>query len=245
MGYDVAGIAPSGKDAVTLADEGRPDIVLMDIQLQGPMSGTEAARIISQRTGAAIIFITAFAAAFLRDPGEMPRLGICLSKPFSKYQLKAALETGSKGSTYELSNCDRHSHGAPMNAQQPRVVIAENFVLIQEMIRDLLEPECDVVAMVEDGQAAIKAVETHRPDILLLDVSLPLANGFAVTEKIQQSHPEIKVVFVTAYADPGYVERAFASGASGYVLKGSIRTDLLGAIRDVMEGRPYRSPLLA
>jgi DNA-binding NarL/FixJ family response regulator len=86
---------------------------------------------------------------------------------------------------------------------------------------------------------------THRPDILLLDVSLPEVNGFAVTKKVQQDTPEVRIVFVTAYCDRNYVERAFEIGATGYVLKGSVRTDLLSAIRHVMEGQPYRSPSLA
>jgi CheY-like chemotaxis protein len=96
LGYASGGIAASGEEAVAMAEASRPGIVLMDIQLQGRMSGTEAARIISKRTGAPIIFITAFAAVFLRDPSKMQRPGLCLSKPFSKVQLKAALETVAK-----------------------------------------------------------------------------------------------------------------------------------------------------
>lgn len=91
LGYEVVGIVGSGDEAVSLADEWRPEIVLMDIQLQGAMSGTEAAQLIHERTGAAIIFVTAFAAVFVRDPGQMQPPGICLSKPFSTVQLKAAL----------------------------------------------------------------------------------------------------------------------------------------------------------
>jgi DNA-binding NarL/FixJ family response regulator len=131
------------------------------------------------------------------------------------------------------------------STKRPRVVVAEDFVLIQALIQDLLKPECEVVAAVEDGQAAMDAVATHRPDLLLIDVSLPLANGFAVTEKLRQSDPDVKVVFVSAHQDRNYVERALEAGAKGYVLKSSMRTDLLSAIREVMRGGTYRSPLLA
>src|SRR3954470_17930065 len=89
--YDVVGIAASGDEAITLAGDKRPDIVLMDIQLQGTMTGTEAARIIQRNTGAAIIFVTAFPAVFIRDPMQMTPPGICLGKPFSPVQLRAAL----------------------------------------------------------------------------------------------------------------------------------------------------------
>jgi len=127
---------------------------------------------------------------------------------------------------------------------RPRVVIAEDFVLVQEMIRDTVERECDVIAAVEDGRAALDAVTAHRPDILLVDVSLPTFNGFVITEKAHQSNPELKILFVSAHRDRHYVERAFELGAKGYVLKSSIATELLPAIRSVMTGCLYRSPFL-
>ena len=93
MGYQVVGTAASGAEGLRLADEVRPDVVLMDIQLQGAMSGTEAARIIQRSTGSAIVFVTAYAGVFVRDPEQMPPPGICVSKPFSVHQLKAALDS--------------------------------------------------------------------------------------------------------------------------------------------------------
>jgi len=93
LGYQVIGTAASGDEALSLAEERRPHIVLMDIQLQGAMSGIEAGRLIQQRTGAAIIFVTAYAAVFLRDPTQMQPPGLCLSKPFSTIQLKAVLQS--------------------------------------------------------------------------------------------------------------------------------------------------------
>jgi two-component system response regulator DesR len=127
---------------------------------------------------------------------------------------------------------------------QPRVVIAEDFVLIQEMIRGLAELECTVVATVEDGRAALDSVAAHLPDILLVDVSLPEASGFAVAEELSRTHPEVRIMFVTAYADPEYVERAFELGAKAYLLKGSLRLELLPAIREVLAGGVYRSATL-
>lgn len=93
LGYEVAGVAASGPEAIALAEENSPDIVLMDIQLQGAMTGTETANIIQRNTGAAIVFVTAFAAVFIRDPGQLNPPGICLSKPFSPAQLRAVLAT--------------------------------------------------------------------------------------------------------------------------------------------------------
>ncbi len=93
LGYDVVGTADSGEEALTIAAQIRPELVFMDVRLKGPMDGTEAARSIQRLTGAPIIFITAYAEIFLRNPALMYPPGVCLSKPFSLSQLRAVLES--------------------------------------------------------------------------------------------------------------------------------------------------------
>lgn len=93
MGYEVVGTAVSGEEALEIVDEEQPAIVLMDIQLQGEMNGIQTARQIERKSNAAVIFLTAFAGIFLIDPAQMQPPGICLSKPFSPSQLKAALNS--------------------------------------------------------------------------------------------------------------------------------------------------------
>ncbi len=93
IGHQVVGTAGSGEDAITVAERIRPELVLMDVRLQGKMDGTEAARRLQRLTGAPVIFITAFADVFLRDPTLMRPPGLCLSKPFSLNQLQAVLDT--------------------------------------------------------------------------------------------------------------------------------------------------------
>jgi CheY-like chemotaxis protein len=93
LGYEVAGIASSGEEAISLSEQLRPELVLMDVRLQGRMDGTEAARRIQRATGVPIVFITAFAEIFLRDPSLMNPPGLCISKPFSLGQLRAVLDT--------------------------------------------------------------------------------------------------------------------------------------------------------
>ena len=92
IGHQVVGIAGSGEEAISLAGELRPDLVLMDVRLQGRLDGIEAASQIRQLTGAPVIFITAYAGIFLQNPALMHPLGPCLSKPFSMLQLRAVLE---------------------------------------------------------------------------------------------------------------------------------------------------------
>ncbi len=91
MGHAVAGMASEGQEAIDLADKLRPDLVLMDVQLEGKMTGIEAAYAIKNRTGARIVFVTAFPGALLREPPQLSSLGVCLGKPFSRIQLEAVL----------------------------------------------------------------------------------------------------------------------------------------------------------
>ena len=91
MGHEVVGPAASGAEAIQMAEQFQPELALMDIQLQGSMSGIEAAKEIQRLTGAQIIFVTAFAGAFLNNPAQMQQPGLCLSKPYSKYQLETVL----------------------------------------------------------------------------------------------------------------------------------------------------------
>ena len=93
MGHKVIGMAATGEEAISTADRLRPELVLMDVRLQGPMDGTETARRIQRLTGAAIIFITAFAEIFTQNPALMNPPGLCLSKPFSAYQLRSVIDS--------------------------------------------------------------------------------------------------------------------------------------------------------
>lgn len=93
LGYETIGIAVSGEEALDLVKREHPDVVLMDIQLQGKINGIEAAKWIQQETGAATIFVTAYPATLVRGPDQMQPPGVCVSKPFSTVQLKAAMDS--------------------------------------------------------------------------------------------------------------------------------------------------------
>jgi CheY-like chemotaxis protein len=97
IGHRVVGIAASGGEAIAFAEKLRPELVLMDVRLKGPMDGTETARHVQRLTGAPVIFITGYAEVFLRDPTLMNPPGLCLSKPFSLHQLEAVLDTVVRG----------------------------------------------------------------------------------------------------------------------------------------------------
>ena len=128
---------------------------------------------------------------------------------------------------------------------RPRILIAEDYVLIQQNIRKAIESDCEIVGTVEDGKSALAIATAQHPDIVLLDVSLPGLSGFTVAEKLIAMNSGVRVIFLTAHGDRQYVQRAFDIGASGYVLKGRMWTGLPEAIRAVSRGGSYRSALVS
>jgi DNA-binding NarL/FixJ family response regulator len=116
---------------------------------------------------------------------------------------------------------------------------------VTEGLKGLLEPEFELVGTVEDGRALLVAAEKLRPDVIVADISMPLLNGIDSVRQIKKVHEEIKVVFLTMHPDVTYAVSAFEAGASGYVLKHSAPTELVAAIRNVMRGKTFMTPLLA
>jgi DNA-binding NarL/FixJ family response regulator len=128
--------------------------------------------------------------------------------------------------------------------KRPRVLLADDHTLVVEGLRKILEPECDVVGAVEDGRSLLEAAVQLKPDIILLDISMPLLNGVEAARRLRDTVPGVKVIFVTKHADATYVAEAFRAGASGYVLKRCASLELLHAIRQVLQGRAYVTPLI-
>ena len=127
--------------------------------------------------------------------------------------------------------------------RRPRVLLADDHRLLREAFIKLLEPTCDVVGSVGDGRALLEAAPGLRPDIVVLDVSMPSLNGLDAARQLKRLMPAVKVIFLTVNEDPDLASEAFRAGASGFVLKGSAASELLQAIQDVSEGRAYVTPL--
>jgi DNA-binding NarL/FixJ family response regulator len=128
---------------------------------------------------------------------------------------------------------------------KPRVLLADDHALLLGGLEKLLVNECDVVGLVSDGRALVAAAETLRPDVIVLDISMPLLNGLDAARQIKQRLSHIRLVFLTMYEDADLAAEAFKAGASGYLLKGSAASELTTAIREVMQGRSYITPLIA
>src|SRR6185312_13387646 len=119
------------------------------------------------------------------------------------------------------------------NTNRPRVLLADDHPLVVSGLRSLLETECEVVETVSDGRALLKAAERLRPEVVVVDIGLPLLNGIDAARQIRKELPETKILFLTMYANVAYLREALAAGAMGYVVKTSAREELLSAVRDV------------
>ena len=112
----------------------------------------------------------------------------------------------------------------------PRVLLADDHTLVLEGFRRIVEQRCEVVGAVEDGRALLDAATRLRPDLILLDISMPLLNGVDAARQLKKLLPDVKLIFVTMHADPAYVSEAFKAGASAYLLKRSAARELEQAI---------------
>ncbi len=128
--------------------------------------------------------------------------------------------------------------------RRPRVLLADDHMLLLDAFKKLLEPECDVVGTVADGRALLAAAEQLRPDVIVLDITMPLLNGLDAGRQLKNALPEVKLIFLTMNQDPALATEAFRAGASGYLLKTSAASELLKAIEEATNGRSYVTPLM-
>ncbi len=108
----------------------------------------------------------------------------------------------------------------------------------------MLQPDCEVVGTVSDGRALLTAAQELKPDVIILDIAMPLLNGMAAAERLKQMIPEVKLIFLTVNEDPGFAAEAMRIGASGYLLKSSAASELFHAIEVALEGRIYVTPMI-
>lgn len=125
-----------------------------------------------------------------------------------------------------------------------RVLVADDHPIVREGIVSLLreEQDLDVVGEAGDGKETVELVERLRPDVLILDVSMPRLNGVTAAWQIGRTAPEVRIIILTVHADQAYVTQALAAGVRGYVLKQAVTAELAKAIRMVQSGEVFLSP---
>ena len=131
-------------------------------------------------------------------------------------------------------------------AEKLRILIAEDHQTVREGIKLLVnaQPDMEIIGEAGDGEMALKEAARLKPDLVLMDVSMPAMNGLKATKRLRATDPNIKILTLTRHTDDGYLQQILAAGANGYVLKQSAPTELVNAIRTIGAGNSYLDPSL-
>lgn len=133
---------------------------------------------------------------------------------------------------------------ARMPTNRPRMLIADDHALVAELYRSLFETDYEVVGTVNDGRAMVRVAAKMKPDIVLVDIGMPLLNGLDAGLQVKEILPQVKLIFVTANTDIEVAAEAFRRGASGYLVKTCTALEVVTAVRQVLSGISYISPSL-
>jgi DNA-binding NarL/FixJ family response regulator len=128
--------------------------------------------------------------------------------------------------------------------QRTRVILADDHKLILDALKTLIEPEFQVVGTFGDGHALVEGAPELKPQVIVLDVGMPTMNGISAGQRLRQSMPNVKLVYLTMNQDPDLAAEAFRLGAKGYLLKSSAGSELVDALRAVVRGGSYVTPLM-
>jgi DNA-binding NarL/FixJ family response regulator len=127
----------------------------------------------------------------------------------------------------------------------PRIILADDHTILLEALRKLLESRCEIIGTATNGRALLEMARTQKPDVIVLDVSMPLLNGLDAARRLKRELPRVKLIFLTMSEDSDIAREALQLGASGYLLKNSAASELFAAIHDALNGRTYITPLVA
>lgn len=136
-------------------------------------------------------------------------------------------------------------HDGKVAMKQARVLLADDHVLVLEGFRRLLEEEFSVAGTAENGQELLDKARSVRPDVVLLDISMPKMNGLDAARQLKKMIPNVKIIFVTMLSEPTYVTEAFRLGASGFVLKQSAASELVTSVEQVLKNQRFISSHVA
>lgn len=125
-----------------------------------------------------------------------------------------------------------------------RVLLADDHTLFLDGLRKILEPSLELVGTAQDGRELLEAAARLDPDVVLLDISMPVLGGLDAARQLRQAGRRAQIIFVTMHKEPSYVKEAFRAGASGYLLKHAVTSELMTAVSEVLRGNFYLSPLV-
>jgi DNA-binding NarL/FixJ family response regulator len=126
--------------------------------------------------------------------------------------------------------------------EHSRILLADDHALMLDGFCSLLQPKYDVVGTAADGKALVDAAIRLRPDLIILDITMPVLNGIDAARAIRKQLPEVKLLFVTMHTSPTYLQAALEAGANGFAVKSSDRNQILTAVETVLSGKRYVTP---
>jgi len=128
--------------------------------------------------------------------------------------------------------------------KRPRIVLADDHKMVLDALKAVIEPEFEVVGTFGDGLALVEGAPSLNPSVIVLDIQMPTMNGLNAGRRIKQLMPTVRLIYLTMNQDPDMAAEAFRLGASAYLLKNSAATELVQALRQVVRGGSYITPLL-
>lgn len=132
-----------------------------------------------------------------------------------------------------------------MGRRCPSILLADDHPMILDGLARLLSPDFEIVGAVTDGQALLEAAKTHRPQLVIVDISMPGIDGIEATRRLRHRVPEARVLVLSCHTEPSWVRAAFEAGAHGYLAKTAVFTEIKTAVREVLQGNFYVSPAVA
>lgn len=129
-----------------------------------------------------------------------------------------------------------------MNLERPRVLLADDHGPVLDRVVSLLRSNFEVVGAVNDGQTLVNEAKRLQPDVIVLDISMPILTGIEAADELRKAGSRAKLIFLTVHQDAAFVSECFAQGGLGYVIKERMATDLIPAINEAMYGHRFVSP---
>lgn len=232
-GCQVVGELEDGLHVVEQVGQLQPDLVCLDFHMPGCDGMTVLKALQVEHPGVAVVMLTADTSPTMRAAAADAGAAGFLHKPFTPEQILDELRNVTSG----IRLIDRHPADAvpDMAAGKPRVVIADDSAALRQLLRAILQDSgVQVVGQASDGRQAIDLVQKLRPDLLCLDVEMPVMDGLAALEEIHKIAPQLPVMMVTSHADRETVQQAAKHGARGYIIKPYQPRKVTEAIRHLL-----------
>ena len=267
LGYDVMAVVSSPEEAISLAGQRRPDLLLMDVNIEGALDGIQAAAILRHEYGLPVVYLTKHADHAAVEPAWETEAYGYLVKPVRPVELHSVIKLALH--QHEIENRLREreqGHGPPAGSpaaaadtavrRQPAatgpatrrstVLLADDHAMLREGIAKLLtDHDFEVVGTVGDANDLLEVARRVRPDVILTDISMPPGlSGLDVIDRLKAERIDSKVIVLTMHDDADLATRAARAGAAGFVLKYAAGEELVTAIQQALQGRVYFSPVV-